>query len=172
LISYLVGQVTGTNLWLVYLYTPIATGIALWTLSLWHSHPLVQLTYRLAIPLSLLLLAACLLSPYPRAGAENVGIPALRLLVLAAAAYTLVSRTVSALDPVTRQDWFWISLGIAVYYAFGVLLHPFVAIFEPQRVDLVRLAYYTNDGADIIAFLLITAGMLCPLHPTRSGGSS
>lgn len=172
LVATLVARLHGYNLWVFYAHVPLSHALVLWTLSLWQTNALLVLAYRLAIPLSLLVLAALLFARNPGAAADNFGIPALRLLALAGAAATLVSRSATALEPVTRQDWFWITLGIAIYFALGVALQPFVTLLLAERVDLVDLAYRTKAWADVGAFLLITRGMLCPLPPTPSGGSS
>lgn len=172
LVALLVARLEGYNLWLVYVYVPLSHAVILWTLSLWQPNALLVLAYRIAIPFSLVLVLALLFTENPVTAANNFGIPALRLLALTAAAATLVTRSAATLEPVARQDWFWITLGVAVYFAVGVALQPFVTLFLAERLDLVDLAYRTKAWTDVGAFLLITRGMLCPLPPTPSGGSS
>ena len=75
-------------------------------------------------------------------------------------------------DPegVTRQDWFWVTLGVSLYFGLRVALPPFAAMLITSHQELVRLAYLLQAWADIVVFLLIARGIWCPLPQARSGG--
>ena len=96
---------------------------------------------------------------------------ALRAL-LAGSLYTLVTRSSNEPDRVTSRDWFWVTLGTSLFFAFRMALPPFVELMLSTNRELTRLAYVVSAWADILAYILIARGMVCPLPQARSGGSS
>ena len=158
------------NRWAQILAVPIQNAIMLWTLSLWQRHAVSRLAFRIAIPLFLVAVIALVPTVRDKNTFELVARPFQALLLLAAALYTLVSN--AARDPggVTRQDWFWITLGASLYFGLRVALPPFAAVLMESHVSLVRLAYLVQAWADIAVFLLIARGIWCPLPQARSGG--
>ena len=70
----------------------------------------------------------------------------------------------------TRQDWFWVTLGTSLYFGLRVALPPFAAVLMQSNMELVRLAYLVQAWADISVFALISRGIWCPLPQARSGG--
>jgi hypothetical protein len=167
-----VAQTSGRNLWTNYLVTPIEDVILLYLLSLWQREGVARLTYRVAIPLFLVTWAVLVFAVEDTNNFSLVAKPFQALLMAGASLYTLLARSLTERERVTQQDWFWVSLGTTLYYAPVTALHPFAHAFVATRVDLVRLAYLLKAGIDIVAFILIARGMLCPLTPERSGGSS
>jgi hypothetical protein len=162
---------SGTNnLWLQAAGTPIQNAIMLWTLSLWQRHAVSRLAFRIAIPLFLVTLVALIPTVSDRGTFDSVTRPFQALLLLAGALYTLVRNAASDPEGVTRQDWFWVTLGVSLYFGLRVAVPPFAAILMNSHQDLVRLAYFVQAGADIAAFLLIARGIWCPLPQARSGG--
>ena len=91
---------------------------------------------------------------------------------MAASLYTLVRRASAEPERVTSQDWFWITLGTSMFFSIRVALPPFVEVMLATNAELTRLAYLVSAWMDIVAFILIARGMVCPLPQTRSGGSS
>ncbi|MEW5916603.1 MAG: hypothetical protein AB1762_09365, partial [Gemmatimonadota bacterium] len=89
--------------------------------------------------------------------------PLLQLALLAASVYTLVSRSVASSDRLTREDWFWITLGLSLYFALGVTLGPTAMVLLQDNVPLLKQVLLFKARADILAFILMTVGMLCPL---------
>jgi hypothetical protein len=51
-------------------------------------------------------------------------------------------------------------------------LPPFVELMLSTNRELARLAYVVSAWADILAYILIGRGMVCPLPQARSGGFS
>jgi hypothetical protein len=51
-------------------------------------------------------------------------------------------------------------------------LPPFVQLTLSGNIELTKLAYVVSAWADIVAYILIVRGMVCPLPQARSGGSS
>jgi len=167
---WLRGESGNNNLWSRILAVPIQNAIMLWTLSLWQRHAVSRLAFRIAIPLFLVTLIALLPALRDKGTFDTVSRPFQGLLLLAGSLYTLVSN--AARDPggVTRQDWFWVTLGTSLFFGLRVALPPFAAILMESHQDLVRLAYLVQAWADIAVFLLIARGILCPLPQARSGG--
>ena len=162
---------SGTNnLWLQAAGTPIQNVIMLWTLSLWQRHAVSRLAFRIAIPLFLVTVVALIPTVSDSRTFDTVTRPFQALLLLASALYTLVRNAASDPGGVTRQDWFWVTLGTSLYFAMRVALPPFAAILMSSHVELVRLAYFVQAWADIAVFLLIARGIWCPLPQARSGG--
>ena len=164
------GHSGNDNRWAQILAVPIQNAIMLWTLSLWQRHAVSRLAFRIAIPLFLVAVFALVPALRDKPTFETVARPFQGLLLLAAALYTLVSN--AARDPggVTRQDWFWVTLGTSLYFGLRVALPPFAAVLMQSNMELVRLAYLVQAWADIAVFALIARGIWCPLPQARSGG--
>jgi len=158
------------NLWLRAAGAPIQNAIMLWTLSLWQRDAVSRLAFRIAIPLFLVTLVALSRTVGATTTFDTVTGPFQALLVLASALYTLVRNAASDPEGVTRHDWFWVTLGVSLYFGLRVALPPFASFLMDTHVELVRLAYFVQAGADIAVFLLIARGIWCPLPQLRSGG--
>jgi hypothetical protein len=160
------------NLWVQYVVVPLHNAIMLWTLSLWQEDPVSRLAFRVAIPLDLLALVAFIPAVQSAATFNQFTWPFQALVLLAGSLYTLVTRASREPDRVTSRDWFWITLGVSLYFAFRMALPPFVELMLATNNELTRLAYIVTAWADIAAYILIARGMVCPLPQARSGGSS
>ena len=167
---WLRGDAGNNNRWSQMLAIPIQNAIMLWTLSLWQRQPVSRLAFRIAIPLFLVAMIAVVPALRDHGLFDTVARPFQALLLLAAALHTLIAN--AARDPggVTRQDWFWITLGASLYFGLRVALPPFAAALMQSNMELVRLAYLVQAWADIAVFLLIARGIWCPLPQARSGG--
>jgi hypothetical protein len=158
------------NLWLTYIVVPLHNAIMLWTLSLWQEDPVSRLAFRVAIPLDLLALVALIPAVQSASTFNQFTWPFQALVLLAGSLYTLVTRAIREPERVTSQDWFWVTLGTSLYFAFRMALPPFVELMLSTNSELTRLAYVVSAWADIVAYLLIARGMVCPLPQARSGG--
>jgi hypothetical protein len=164
------GENGTNNLWLRVAGAPIQNAIMLWTLSLWQRHAVSRLAFRIAIPLFLVTLVALIPTVGETGTFNTVTGPFQALLLLAGALYTLVRNAASDPEGVTRHDWFWVTLGVSLYFGLRVALPTFAQILMSSHQDLVRLAYFVQASADIAVFLLIARGIWCPLPLARSGG--
>src|SRR6185503_14263753 len=90
---------------------------------------------------------------------DTVTGPFQALLLLAGALYTLVRNAASDPAGVTRYDWFWVTLGVSLYFGMRVALPPFAAVLMSSHQELVRLAYLVQAWADIGVNLLIARGI-------------
>lgn len=167
---WLRGSTGNNNLWLRAASAPIQNSIMLWTLSLWQSHQVSRLAFRIAIPIFLVTLLALIPTVKETSSFDVVAGPFQYLLLLAGALYTLVRNAARDPERITRHDWFWITLGTSLYFGLRVALPPFAAFLIDQSPELVRLAYLVQAWTDIAAFLLIARGIWCPLPQARSGG--
>jgi hypothetical protein len=87
--------------------------------------------------------------------------PMYSLVLLGAAGWTLLRRAFALeITPLVHTDWFWISLGIAVYGACTALSEPIGGILVARgRFDLFDIAWQVRAGCSIIGFLLISWGI-------------
>jgi hypothetical protein len=171
--QYFTGTGSVNNLWVQYVFVPLQNAVMLWTLSLWQEDPVSRLAFRVAIPLYLAALLALIPAVEVATTFNQITWPFQAFLLLAGSLYTLVKRSIGEPDRVTSRDWFWITLGTSLFFAFRMALPPFVELMLPNNRDLARQAYLVSGWADIVASALIARGMVCPLPPTaRSGGFS
>jgi hypothetical protein len=162
-VQFFFGQFVGHNLWLRLIIAPMQFAAALWVLSLWQNEPTPRKVMRQAITILVpATLAIALLWEGGTSFGDKSG-PILQLAQLAACVYTLVSRSVSSMDRLASQDWFWITLGLSLYFAVSVALGPVAMALLPQDQTFLIQVFVFKARADILAFILMTVGMLCPL---------
>ena len=162
-VQFIFGQYIGQNLWLRLIIAPMQAAVALWALSLWQLDAKPRRVMRQAIPL---LIPVTLLVALLWEGTESFGDksgPMLQLALLAAAVYTLVSRSLAATGRLAREDWFWATLGLSLYVALAVALGPVAMALLQGNTEFLKQVLIFKARADILAFILMTVGMLCPL---------
>lgn len=167
-----VGAAGANNLWLQYIAVPTQNAIMLWVLSLWQPDPVSRLAFRVAIPLDVIALLALIPAAQSASAFNQFTWPFQSLVLLAGSLYTLVRRSIGEPERVTSRDWFWITLGTSLFFAFRMAVPPFAALMMTTHEELARLAYVISAWIDILAYVLIARGMLCPLPQARSGGFS
>lgn len=153
------------NLWLYYIFTPVSTGLVLWTLSYWQQSDLWRLTYRLAVVPLLLVWGVIAWAFEDTSDFSHAAEPTAKLVALAAAAFTLVMRSYRSRGDLRRQDWFWISGALTLYFGVSAAISPLGAALETLRPDLLVAAWSIKGVLDAAALLLITRGILCPTRP-------
>ncbi len=158
------------NHWLTYVFLPIEAALILWALSYWQGQ-VAKLAMRLAIPLFLVAWLVLVAVVEDTGTFSQVGEPVHALLGLVAALFTVGTRAYGESDPLVRQDWFWICIGLALYFGTTATLTLLGAILVAQRPDLVDAAFKVKAVVDILAFAAITGGMVCPKPQPRSGVS-
>ncbi len=159
------------NLWVGYVFMPAAGAAVLWTLSLWHPGDTARLTLRIAIPIFVTVsVAITLVAEDPRRFSLFTA-TFQSLVLLLAALWTFVRRSLIETERLTSRDWFWTVLGFMLYAGVASAIEPLSGYFlAVSREDLLHAAINVRAAVDIVAFLAIAGGMLCPL-PTSSGGS-
>jgi hypothetical protein len=157
------GRFVGENLWLRMVTMPGRAAVMFWLLSLWQtgtkSRQLLRHAVVYFVPATLVI---ALLWEGRSSFGDKSG-PLLQLTQLAGSVFTLVSRSVSSDIRLAREDWFWITLGLSLYFAVNVALGPVaMALLSQDQAFLVQVFTF-KARADILAFILMTVGMLCPL---------
>lgn len=153
------------NLWLNTVLMPVSVGLALWALSGWQVSDLWRLTFRVAIVPLLLAWAVLTIAVEDSSSFSSAAEPMVKLVTLAAAAFTLLSGSLARRGDLLRQDWFWISAGMVLYFGVGATLGPVSQLLvhrAPQFLQFVVGVWALAVGA---AFLLIAKGLTC--SPTR-----
>ena len=158
------------NLWLRAITHPLMQATMMWTLAQWQLRRVwrqVLLATAVVLPVVWLAIAweEGIRSFGPNSGTLET------IVLLAASLFTLVTRSAFATDRLVREDWFWASLGLSIYYATSAALWSFAQFAYPEHPDLIRLAWRTKATVDILAFLIISYGVLCPV-PRQVSGSS
>lgn len=160
---FVFGQVAGENLWLRIVTVPLRAAVMFWLLSLWQtgakSRKLVRQAMAVLVPATVLI---ALIWEGKSSFGDKSG-PILQLAQLAVCVYTLVSRSVASTDRLAREDWFWITLGLSLYFAVNVALGPVAMALLAQDQTFLVQVFIFKARADILAFILMTIGMLCPL---------
>jgi hypothetical protein len=172
LASLAVAYARGENLWLQYLSVPLGSALVLWGLSEWQLSAMLRLAYRLAIPALVLATGAAVLVLGADPLFEQVVSPIHALVLLAASLHTLVHRAVGAEGAMAREHWFWMGLGLSLYFAASVAIGPFAQALLASNIAWVRQAYIARAWTSVLAFVLITTGVLCPHFRRGSGGRS
>jgi hypothetical protein len=172
-ISLALGLQQINNLWVGYLFMPLTGAVALWALAHWHDPGTGRLALRVAIPLFVGVSAVLTLRLEDAHTFSLVAAPFHGLVLLLAAVWTFIQRSLVETAPLVRRDWFWAVAGLMLYAGTTTALEPVAwYLLSAERVDLLHLAINAKAASDILAFVAITWGMLCPVPPTSSGGSS
>jgi hypothetical protein len=149
------------NIWVGNVVTPIAGALVLWALSCWQAEPVARLTFRLAIVPFLAVWAALTLAFDRTSNFSLAAAPMANLVCLGAAAYTLVARSRREAGELTRQDWFWVSAGMALYFGTFSMIDPLSALFVHADTQLMAWAYEILAVLAIAGFLAIARGVTC-----------
>lgn len=165
-------QSQGINsLWLRYIVSPTSDVLMLSALSLWQSHPLRRIGIRVAMVVLIPVWIGYAIS-------EGVGAfgrysdPLRSIVILVAALVTLVGNAVSTTARISGQDWFWIASGVALYFALEAALGPFFEVIFPNSREIAQNGLLFKARFDILAFVLIAIGLLCPQEAARESGTS
>lgn len=159
------------NLWLIHAALPFLTALILWSFSCLQTHNVPRDSMRIAAGLYILvwLIMSALVEDLQQFSRFTAPLQA--LIVLVAAGYTLVSR-VRKVDIPLSASWFWISIGWILYFGSGVVLDPVSQVLlEAGSIDHLRMSYYVKAGINVLAYALLTLGVLCGRVYLTFGGS-
>ena len=98
--------------------------------------------------------------------------PLQALVLLLVCAYALMRAVGSDPPPIWRTSVFWISVGLLLYFGTGLLLAPVSGMLMATQPALVMSAYIAKAGLNVVSYLLVTTGMLCPPRPSSIGAFS
>ena len=159
------------TLWLIHVALPVITALILWSLSYLQLHIVPRDTMRIAAGLYVMVWLVMTglvedLSQFSRFTA-----PLQALVVLVAAAYTLVTRLKRSSTP-AAAPWFWISIGWLLYFGSGAVLDPISdMLLTANSMEYLRAVFYVKAIINLLAYALLTLGVLCGRSSLRFGGS-
>jgi len=165
------GKSGSQTLWIIHTGLPVITALVLWSLSYLQLRAVPRDAMRIAAGLYLvawLVMTGLVedLSQFSRFTA-----PLQSLAILMAAAYTLVSRLRMSSAPVAAP-WFWISIGWLLYFGSGAVLDPVSEmLLTTNAMDYLRATFYVKAAINVLAYALLTLGVLCGRSYLKSGGS-
>jgi hypothetical protein len=172
LVDVAVGLRYGSNAFTSQITLPLEVGLTLRILAPWQSTPAWRAWYDRALWAILLVVAALLILTDPEETFDIWVSPLLSLLALAALVHTLVSRALRSDRALPDQDWFWVCLGMSLFWAVAVPAPPFLTAFLAAQWAGVVATLIGRGYLNIVAFLLISWGVVCPRVRTRSSRHS
>ena len=149
------------NLWIAYVVYG-ASALVLWALSYWQANETARLTFRVAVVPFLAVCGLLTLAVDDTSSFSRAAEPTTYLVCLLAAAYTLLARSLRSSASLMRQDWFWVSAGLALYFGTWSAVGPLGALLVGHAPELLKRAYEFQMVLQIAAFLAIVRGVTCP----------
>lgn len=161
------------NQWLGFLVAPPIIAMFLLGLGSWQLSYVERIALKVTSLLTLVTLSTLTLTVENLAGFSRFTGPLGGLILLVAALWTMLRRSFGpAIEAHTRTDWFWVSLGLALYAISSGAYEPVAAALMDERIDLVYLVLKVRMVIYILGFLSITWGLLRPWPMRHSGLSS
>jgi len=161
------------NLWTAYVGAPLTGSVALWMLSLWQDTRTSRLALQIAIPIFVVVSVVLSVTVDDPTTFSKVAAPFHHLVLLFAGLWTFVRRSLGQRDGLLTAGWFWILLGFMVYSGMMIAIQGVVwYLYEAGRQDVLRAVFDFQSTIQIITFLIMAGGMLCPAPPKRSGWAS
>lgn len=157
-----VGHATGNNHWVNILSGGVMGTLLLVAVGEWQVSYLERLTVRISIIPFLLAYAALVLWVDDITGFSEYAYPFYMLVILGAAAWTLLRRAFQqTATPILRTDWFWVLGGLVLNGATTAISTPIAAVLMSQRrVDLFYRVWELRAGFDVLSVLIVTLGVL------------
>lgn len=163
-IALYLGRQHLNNRWVSYAFTPLQALAVLWAMSLWQRGTVARLAIRNSIPLVLVVVVGMSFLEDTQSFSRYTE-PILSMVALIVAVYTVASRSAATSDPLLRQDWFFIGIGVGLAYGATAALTPLAFAFARSNPELVNRAYFVRMIAHVLAMISISLGMLCPTPP-------
>jgi hypothetical protein len=160
------------NHWLIYLSTPINGAAVIVAMIGWQMGEGGRLILRILLPLYLAAWTTIVFTIEDINTFSLVAGPFSALVLLIAVSATFVLRSTRSLDPLIRQDWFWVSIGLLIFYGVETGYPPVALLLGQSRPDLLLAALQARSVIIIVAMITVSWGLLCPTTLPQSGGSS
>ena len=167
-----IGQSGTNNHGLIHLGNPVSTVLFLLAYAAWMREPVRRRALHLAAGAYCLVWAALFLTIEDSHTFSQYTGPLQALVLMLVCAYALMRAVANDPPPIWRTGVFWISVGLLLYFGTGLLLSPVSGMLMATQPSLVRSAYIAKAGFNIVAYLLVTTGMLCPPRPSSIGAFS
>ena len=160
------------NHWIIHVGNPVTTVLFLLAYSWWMEGPVGQRALRIAAGAYVVVWAILFLTVEdPNTFSQYTG-PLQALVLMLVAAWALMRAAGAGPAPVWRRDVFWISIGLLFDLGTGLLLYPVSGMLAQTQAARVLHALAGKDAINIVAYLLVTTGMLCPPSPSSIGDFS
>lgn len=171
-VMWYLSETNQTSLWMIHLFGPFEATILLYALSRWQIRELARLTVLLCIPAFLLLWGGLTVTTESLEKFPQYVKTVESILLVAVSAYTLVSRSRSLLEPLAQQDWFWVCVGLMIYFSMLAVLNPVANLLLEQNSMVMLMAVFEVNAALIIVHNVLFAWAIrCQQQQVNSGGS-
>lgn len=148
------------NLWVGYVGT-VAGALVLWGLAFWQTGATQRLALRVATALFLVVWVVLTVGVDNTSELSRAGSPMANVVCLVAAAYTLLARSLSSRGDLLDQDWFWVTTGLALYFAIWTAMDLMRALLFGRDFLLMSRLEQVGFALNIVAFLAIARGVGC-----------
>lgn len=172
LVMWLLSEQNRPSLWLIHVFGPFEATILLYAMSQWQLRELPRLTIVMCIPAFLLLWGGLTLTTESLEKFPQYVKTVESILLVAVSAYTLVSRSRSLVEPLAQQDWFWVCVGVMIYFSMLAVLNPVAnLLLELDSMVLLMAVFEVNAALIIVHNLLFAWAIRCQQQRVNSGGS-
>ena len=168
----LIAQNGRNNHWLIHVGNPVSTVLFLLAYAAWMREPVRRRALHLAAAAYCVVWAALFLSNENSHTFSQYTSPLQALVLILVCAYALMRAVANDPPPVWRTAVFWVSVGLLLYFGTGLLLAPVSGMLMATQPSLVMSAYIAKAGLNVVSYLLVTTGMLCPPKPSSIGAFS
>ncbi|MEO8030876.1 MAG: hypothetical protein ABJC74_07785 [Gemmatimonadota bacterium] len=153
------------NLWLTYFFHPVEVLLGAWLLSDWQVKPGARrvLGYLVSVYL-VAVIGLTVLVELPDTFSLITGSLS-GVFMLCLALFTLVTNGLAEPGELRRRDWFWLCLGLAVYFSAETGVEPLQRFLIGTDVQAFIRILMASLIVQMTAMLLITRGMMCPVRP-------
>jgi hypothetical protein len=154
------------NHWLVYLANPFTTALFLMAYADWAPTARTGRWIRRGIVVYAAVWAVLFQAFEDPTTFSRYTAPMQAILLLALGCAGIVHSLQVGSAPVWKYDLFWISSGLLLDSSATVLFSPVSALLLPSSPDRVMLYIAGKTAVSIVAYALVTLGMLCrPIQP-------
>ena len=148
------------NLWVGYGVT-VAGALLLWGFAYWQAGETARLTLRMATVLFVMAWVVLTLAFDNVSNLSRAGNPMANTVCLVASVWTLLSRSFRSRGDLLAQDWFWVSAGVALYFALWSAMDLMRALLFGHDMLLMSRLQEVGFAVNIVAFLAIARGVTC-----------
>ena len=160
-------SVIGHNLQTPYFTLPVEVALTIWIMAAWQPTELLRQVYAVMIPVLVAATAIVLTVTDPVVTFLQWVSPSLALLALVSVLHTLVGRALMSRSQLTSQGWFWVCMGMGIFWTGFVTVPMFAGMFLETHRSWVVAAYIARSWVNVGAYLLMTWGVMCPVIRTR-----
>lgn len=162
-----IGKGGSNNHWTGYYTVPIEIGMTLWILAAWQPDGPWRRAYIFGIAATGAAIGAALLLTDPQQTFDVWVTPLAALFAFGAVLHTLVVRSLQSREALVRLDWFWICIGLAVFWIVQISTPALMTAFIEKHRDVVVTVLLTRSAIMIAGFVCVAWGIVCRPLPSR-----